>query len=229
MFTDEMLDGPFIVGQTYTCVYNDQRSFTVGKEYRCVEFTGSYNSKLMKDNSNVKFIDDRGNLNTMFGSIAVGCFSKDPNFIKEKFTSSKVLWHEQTLNSYQSFKAKLETALRELKSLNENQERYNKYLKLLGEEVNKVAHYEDNHTLINMIKKYDERYVPQDPLLRYLDSQIGLKHLRKYKLEETGTWQFYLNGVNKFREGTFHCILKFIVEVQPDFSGEIEKIKIETC
>jgi hypothetical protein len=81
----------------------------------------------------------------------------------------------------------------------------------------------------NMIKKYDERYVPQDPLLRYLDSQPGLKQLRKYKLEETGTWQFYLNGVNKFREGTLHCVLKFIIENQPDFSGEIEKIKIETC
>jgi hypothetical protein len=221
-----MLSEPFVKGKVYTCIYNDQRAFTVGKEYKCLEFSGKFDTKLMKDQSSVKFMSDEGNVNTLFGSIAVGCFTNDPVKIKERFISQRSFWREHTLKSYLSFSGKLETALRELDTLISYQEYSNKYAQLLGEDVERIPDYEDKQLLSNFIKKYNDSYVPTDPVLRFIDSQEGLKLLREYKLDETGSWSVSNGGVTKYYTGTLHCVLDTVAN-HYEFKGQIRKINLQ--
>jgi hypothetical protein len=221
-----MLSGPFVKGKMYTCIYNDQRAFTVGKEYECLEFTGNFNSKLMEDQSTVKFLSDEGNVNTLFGSIAIGCFTNDPIKIKEKFISQKSSWREHTLKSFFSFSGKLETALRELNTLISYQEYTNKYAKLLGEDIEREPAYEDKQLLLDIIKKYNDSYVPTDPVLKFIDSSEGLKLLREYSLEESGNWYVFTGGVTKYYSGTLQSVLDKVAN-HHEFKGEIRKINLE--
>jgi len=226
MFNDAMLSEPFIKGHNYTCIYNDQRDFTVGKEYTCIGFAGKFNTNLMKDQSEVKFMSDKGNVNTLFGSIAIGCFTNDHKKIKERFISQRSFWREHTLKSYLSFSGKLETALRELDTLISYQEYTNKYAQLLGEDVERIPDYEDKQLLSNFIKKYNDSYVPTDHVLRFIDSPEGLKLLREYKLDETGSWSVSNGGVTKYYTGTLHCVLETVAN-HYEFKGQIRKINLQ--
>jgi hypothetical protein len=226
MFNNFMLSEPFVKGKMYTCIYNDQRAFTVGKEYKCLEFSGKFDTKLMKDQSSVKFMSDEGNVNTLFGSIAVGCFTNDPVKIKEKFISQKSSWREHTLRSFLDFSGKLETALRELDTLISYQEYTNKYTKLLGEDVERTPDYEDKQLLLDLIKKYNDSYVPTDPVLKFIDSPAGLKLLREYTLNDIGNWTVYTNGVTNYYSGTLQCVLDKVAN-HAEFKGEIRKINLE--
>ena len=66
---------------------------------------------------------------------------------------------------------------------------------LLGEDVERIPDYEDKQLLSNFIKKYNDSYVPTDHVLRFIDSPEGLKLLREYKLDETGSWSVSNGGV----------------------------------
>lgn len=219
-------NGVFVKGRKYTCIYNDQRDFTHGKEYECLGFEGTYNSNLMKDGSTVKFMSDKGNVNTLFGSIAVGCFTDDKVKIVDKFSERAQSYHEYSLKEYRDFSEKLESALRELQTLNTYIKTHNTYCELLGREPEKLPSYDDEILLKDLIKKYDETFIPTDPVLKYIDSPAGLKLLRQYKIDEEGTWSVYINGVNKYYTGTLKSVIDVVTEI-PDFKNEITKINIK--
>ena len=216
----------FVKGKKYTCIYNDQRAFTEGKEYECLGFDGTFNSKLMKDNSIVKFMSDEGNVNRLFGSVAVGCFTDDKVKIIEEFSKRAQSYHEYSLNEHRRFTEHLESALRGLQTLNTYIKTQNAYCELLGKEPEKMPSYDDEILIKDLINKYDEVFIPKDPVLKYIDSPVGLKLLCQHKIDEEGTWSVYVNGINKYYTGTLKSVIDAVTEI-PDFKNEITKINIK--
>lgn len=220
----------FEKGKSYTCIYNDGRAFTEGKKYECVSFEGTFNTALMKDQSHAKFISDEGNLNTLFGSIAVGCFSDDALTIRKKFVSRRQSYREYSIKAYNDLTVTLTSSINKMNHLFEMANAHNKYCKLLGESELQTPTQDDASVLESLIAKFREFYVPQDRTQRFIDSPKGLDLLRYYRLDETGTWKVIFNraqgGTDQFYTGTLQSVLDEVIG-KSTFDGNIVKINIQ--
>jgi hypothetical protein len=220
----------FEKGKYYTCIYNDGRAFTEGKKYICESFEGKFSTALMKDQSHAKFISDEGNLNTLFGSIAVGCFSDDALTIRKRFVAQRQSYREYTIKSFNELVIKLDDSIKQMNRLFEVANTHNKYCKLLGESELQTPTREDASSLELLIEKFKGFYVPQNRTQRFIDSPKGLDLLRYYKMEETGTWKVIFNkaqgGTDQFYTGTLQSVIDEVIG-KSTFDGNIVKINIQ--